>query len=311
MEQTASPDEVAALRRRIAELEARIDVLTRSERELERQASAQRALLEALPVLVYIKDRQHRYMQVNQACALAMGVEAADVIGKSDAEIYPPDEARTYMADDEAVMAAGAPRDGIEEPIPDGEGGVRWVVSYKAPFFDGGLVAGMVGLSIDITDRKAAEQALHGSQAELRETIDRQEVLIETIHELSTPVIPVYDGVLVLPLVGSVDSARSQQIMEALLESTQRERADTIIIDVTGVRVVDTAVANHLLQAARAAGLLGARCMLVGIAPEIAQTIVQLGVDLSMIETAPSLEIGFVQALARRGLAITAKQARR
>ena len=136
----------------------------------------------------------------------------------------------------------------------------------------------------------------------------RQEV-IETqrseLQELSTPIIPIYAGILVLPLVGSVDSHRAAEIMEALLEGINNYSADVVIIDITGVPIIDTGVANYLLQAARAARLLGSQVVLVGIGAEIAQTIVQLGIDLSGIITRANLQSGIEYALSLKGLQIT------
>jgi ribose transport system substrate-binding protein len=120
------------------------------------------------------------------------------------------------------------------------------------------------------------------------------------IQELSTPIIPVSDKILVLPLIGAIDSARAQQIMEDMLNAISSYQAAVLIIDITGVAVVDTGVAHYLLQAARAAQLLGTRVMLVGISPEVAQTVVQLGVDLSSIPTYSSLQFGLEQARSRK-----------
>jgi rsbT co-antagonist protein RsbR len=110
--------------------------------------------------------------------------------------------------------------------------------------------------------------------------------------------------VLVLPLVGQIDPRRASQIMETLLEGISAQVADVVIIDITGVPVVDTQVANYLIQAARAARLLGAKIVLVGIGPEIAQTIIQLGVDLSDITTRANLESGISYALSLQGFTI-------
>jgi ABC-type sugar transport system substrate-binding protein len=118
------------------------------------------------------------------------------------------------------------------------------------------------------------------------------------IHDLSTPIVPINDEILVLPLVGAIDSTRAQQIMEAMLDAISHQRARVLIVDITGILVVDTQVANYLLQSARAAQLLGARVILVGIAPEVAQTIVQLGVDLSSIITRSTLKEGLRLATA-------------
>jgi rsbT co-antagonist protein RsbR len=118
------------------------------------------------------------------------------------------------------------------------------------------------------------------------------------IHELSTPIVPINDQILVLPLIGAIDATRAQQIMETMLEAIIQQRAQVLIVDITGIAAVDTQVANYLLQSAQAAQLLGARVILVGIAPEVAQTIVQLGIDLSSILTRSTLKDGLRLATA-------------
>jgi rsbT co-antagonist protein RsbR len=143
---------------------------------------------------------------------------------------------------------------------------------------------------------------------QLREASETQQQLREAIQELSTPIIPVYNGVLVLPLVGRVDGARAQNITEALLEAIAREQAELVLLDITGVAVVDTSVANHLMQTARAASLLGSQVVLVGISAEVAQTLVQLGLDLGRLKTLSNLQSGIEFALAQQGLAITARE---
>ena len=122
-----------------------------------------------------------------------------------------------------------------------------------------------------------------------QEIIATQESII---RELSTPIIPITDEILVMPLIGTIDSARSQQIMEAMLAAISQSDAQALILDVTGVVVIDTNTANYLLQAARAVQLLGAQVLLVGISPEIAQTIVQLGIDLGSLLTQSTLQAG-------------------
>lgn len=142
----------------------------------------------------------------------------------------------------------------------------------------------------------------------LREASATQERLREAIQELSNPIIPVYNGVLVVPLVGRVDSARAQTLTEALLEAIAREQAEMVLLDITGVAVVDTSVANHLMQTARAARMLGSQVVLVGISAEVAQTLVQLGLDLGHLVTLSNLQSGLEYALAQQGLAITAQE---
>ncbi len=124
------------------------------------------------------------------------------------------------------------------------------------------------------------------------------------LQELSTPIIPIYTGILVLPLVGSIDSRRAALIMEGLLEGISSYSADVVIMDITGVPVIDTGVANYLLQSARAARLLGSQIVLVGIGAEIAQTVVQLGIDMGGIATRANLQGGIEYALSLYDLAI-------
>jgi rsbT co-antagonist protein RsbR len=141
--------------------------------------------------------------------------------------------------------------------------------------------------------------------AERERALEAQRQLIQ---ELSAPIVPIHAGVLLLPLVGAVDSRRATQIMESALEQIVRYQADVLILDITGVPLVDTGVANYLIQMARAVTLLGARVALVGIGAEIAQTVVQLGVDLRDIIIRANLQDGISYALALQGHAIRSLQ---
>jgi rsbT co-antagonist protein RsbR len=127
-----------------------------------------------------------------------------------------------------------------------------------------------------------------------------------SLGEVAAPIVPIYEEILVLPLIGTISAARASRIMEALLEAIGENRADVVLIDITGVPVIDTAVANYLVQTARAAQLLGSSVVLVGTSGEIAQTIVQLGIDLSGIVSRANLQAGIEYALATKGLAIKA-----
>ncbi|RKQ30930.1 RsbT co-antagonist protein RsbRA [Oceanobacillus halophilus] len=117
------------------------------------------------------------------------------------------------------------------------------------------------------------------------------------LQELSAPLIPVIDGITIMPLVGTVDTDRAKLIMESLLQGVITHNSEVVLIDITGVPVVDTMVAHHLIQAAEAVRLIGAKCILVGIRPEIAQTIVNLGINLTDFPTKSTLKKGFLTAL--------------
>ncbi|WP_181350150.1 RsbT co-antagonist protein RsbRA [Thalassobacillus sp. CUG 92003] len=117
------------------------------------------------------------------------------------------------------------------------------------------------------------------------------------LQELSAPLIPVMDNITIMPLIGTIDTERAKLIMENLLDGVIKHNADVVLIDITGVPVVDTMVAHHIIQASEAVRLIGSTCILVGIRPEIAQTIVNLGIDLGKFPTKSSLRKGFQSAL--------------
>lgn len=124
----------------------------------------------------------------------------------------------------------------------------------------------------------------------------------ETLLELSTPVVKLWDGVVALPLVGTLDSARTQVVMEALLQALVETGSEHAIIDITGVAAVDTQVAQHLLKTVQAARLLGAECIISGIRPQIAQTVVALGIEFGDIRTKSNLADALLLALRSSGL---------
>jgi rsbT co-antagonist protein RsbR len=127
----------------------------------------------------------------------------------------------------------------------------------------------------------------------------------EELMELSTPVVELWDNIVALPLIGTLDSARTQVVMESLLQKIVDNEAMIAIIDITGVPTVDTLVAQHLLKTVAAARLMGADCIISGMRPQIAQTIVHLGVNLSDVITKATLADAFAVALQRTGAAVT------
>jgi rsbT co-antagonist protein RsbR len=139
------------------------------------------------------------------------------------------------------------------------------------------------------------------------EIIARQQ---QELLELSTPVVQLWDGVLALPLIGTLDSARTQVVMESLLQAIVERGSSIAIIDITGVPVVDTLVAQHLLKTVAAARLMGADCIISGIRPQIAQTIVHLGVEINDVITKATLADAFAIALSRIGLGVGRKVTR-
>ena len=138
-------------------------------------------------------------------------------------------------------------------------------------------------------------------QKSREELISRQQ---QEMLELSTPVVQLYESILALPLIGTLDSARTQVVMENLLQRIVETGASIAIIDITGVPTVDTLVAQHLLKAVAAARLMGADCIISGIRPQIAQTIVHLGVELTDVATKATMAAAFALALERQGFVV-------
>lgn len=142
---------------------------------------------------------------------------------------------------------------------------------------------------------------------------NREEIILrqqEELLELSTPVVKLWDGILALPIIGTLDSARTQIVMESLLQKIVETGSEVAIIDITGVPTVDTLTAQHLLKTVTAARLMGADCIISGIRPQIAQTIVYLGVDLADVTTKATLADAFILALRRTGISIDRQQKR-
>ena len=158
-------------------------------------------------------------------------------------------------------------------------------VRGQAEWDEAGQPLRMAGGVADITERRRMEQ-------ELRDKIEIIERQQEAIRQLSTPIIEVWEGVLTMPVMGTLDSQRAAQMMDALLQEVVRTRCKNVIVDLTGVESVDTGTANHILKLVHAVQLVGAQGMIVGIRPDVAQIIVSLGVDLSKITLRANLREG-------------------
>jgi PAS domain S-box-containing protein len=175
------------------------------------------------------------------------------------------------------------------------DGRTIWVESNMRLLRDeAGAPLGMSGVTVDITQRKRAEE----EQARLREELIASQGHL--LAELSTPLIPISNQVLAMPLIGAIDQARAERVVEILLQGISARGARVAILDITGVPTVDTKVADTLMRAARGVQLLGAEVVLTGIRAEVAQTLVALGVDLGSIATRGTLQDGIRYATRRR-----------
>lgn len=262
------------------------------EETLRRDQQLMQALSDRSPLGIFAKDLRGRYVYANQAFAQVLGRAPAEVLGLDDTTLFGAEIAADLRRHDEAVLASPTPL--TREDAGVGPSATRLFWTLKFPLRDdSGDPTAICGLINDITDLRRSElerATLH------RQVIDAQ---ARALEELSTPLIPVAAGVLVMPLIGSIDSARAARITETLLTEISRLRARFVILDVTGVPTVDTHVADTLLGSARAVRLLGAEAILTGVRPEVSQTLVDLGIDLSQLRTLGTLQSGVAYAMGR------------
>ncbi|WP_437751445.1 PAS domain-containing protein [Sorangium sp. So ce1389] len=264
----------------------------RRERLLHERYQMLLQLVDNSPNVMFIKDAEGRYLFINRHYARALGRHAIEFLGKDEHEFgaTPPGVADVIVAKEREVLASGQAMR-YQEVLDYGtQNYYFYTVKYPVRNERGELV-GVGGVVREDTDLRRAE----AERAALQEQIIAAQQ--EALRELSTPLIPLADGVLAMPLVGAMDGARAAQIMETLLAGISGQRAHTAILDITGVRAVDAIVADALTRTARAAQMLGARVVLTGIRPEVATALLELGADLTGIVTLGTLQSGIAHAL--------------
>jgi rsbT co-antagonist protein RsbR len=188
-----------------------------------------------------------------------------------------------------------------------------FIFSFKKPFFtrlraeigkDAEAMADETWLANELLD-KLGLMTVRAFQKSREDVINRQQ---EELLELSTPVVKLWDGILALPMIGTLDSARTQVVMESLLQRIVETGSELAIIDITGVPTVDTLVAQHLIKTVTAIRLMGADCIVSGVRPQIAQTIVHLGVDLQGVTTKATLADALSVAFQRTGVTVSKRK---
>ncbi|MDC0673418.1 STAS domain-containing protein [Nannocystis radixulma] len=225
------------------------------------------AIKDNLEIVMWAIDEQGLFLYQDGKALRTAGIEPHQFVGQSMLEIYKD------VGHNELIMR-GLAGESIRTPTAETHG-VHWD-TYYMPVDGAPGEARLIGVSLDVSEVKRGELEM---RAKL-ELIERQQ---EVIRELATPLIEVWDGVLTMPIVGLVDTARTAEIMDSLLQGITQTRARFAILDLTGVEVVDTGTASHLIRMIQAVRLLGAEGILTGIHPLIAQTIVALGVDLTHV----------------------------
>ncbi len=222
----------------------------------------------------------YRILDINPSFERMLQVTRDMIVGKLATEAYGMETA-PFLDTYARVAETGEPEQ-FETPFGSLVFDIRVMRPRKGEF---------VTMFSDITEQKRQQEEHQQVQEQI---IEAQR---SALRELSSPLIPIADKVVIMPLIGTIDSVRAQQVMETLLEGVAAYHAETAILDITGVQVVDTQVANALIQAAQAVQLLGAQVILTGIGPTMAQTLVHLGADLSSIITRGRLQAGIAYAL--------------
>ncbi len=287
-------EELAATRAKVTELEADLE----QAKTLLKQNELWDIFFEHTPDYVFLKDTESRIIRTSRAHAQVVGLDSPqELVGKTDFDLFPPEDAQRFYDEEQRIMETGQPIIAREWEIPSSTGETVWVREHKIPARDEtGQIVGLLGLTSDITESMRNKEETERLQQEL---IEAQK---QAIEELSTPIIPIMDNVIVIPLIGSIDTNRARDITRSLLAGISKYRAKVVILDVTGVPLVDTGVVNHLNKTIQAAHLKGSRTIVTGISDAVAETIVDLGIDWHQITTLSDLQTGLVAALNKLGL---------
>jgi PAS domain S-box-containing protein len=264
---------------------------------------------------VILLDPGGRVATWTMAAERIKGYRSEEIIGKHFSVFYPREDIEAGKPERELKIAAEEGRFEDEGWRVRKDGSRFWANVIVTPLRDeSGRLRGFGKITRDLTERKQAEDEVRRARDELDARVKERTAELarsndalkaelagrkqaeEAIRALSTPVLPVRERLLILPLIGVVDSNRALQLTEQLLSSIRTYRAKSVVVDITGVPIVDSRVANHLLQTVEAARLMGASVIVTGISPEIAQTLVRIGIDLSRLTTRTDLMGGLEEA---------------
>jgi len=271
-----------------------------AEETIRQQQRLLRTVLDLIPAYVGMKDWNGRFYLANKQLAAVYGTTVEELVGKTDADFNPDaDQVAAFLEADRQVMTSGQPLFIPEEPVTGPSGETRWFQTTKIPYVSEDGEQKLLFTAIDITERKQTEEDRQRLQ---QQVIEAQR---QAIQELSTPIIPIMDRIIVMPLIGSIDTLRARDITRALLRGISKYRAKVVIVDITGVPLVDTGVANHLDKTIQAARLKGARTIITGVSDAVAETIVDLGIDWSGVETLRDLQSGLLAALNSLGIKVS------
>ena len=237
-------------------------------------------------------------LRANPAFLSVMGYTEGEIAGKHHRLFVSPEETRSpEYASFWQELAAGKMKSGQFHRLAKG-GKAVWLEANYNPVFDlEGRVERVVKFATDITEKVESARNTEVALKQVREAERVREELNRTLEEMSTPVMPIWDGILLLPLIGVVDSSRTDHAVTKTLERINETRAKVFLLDISGVPAVDTAVANQLLKITKATQLMGCETVISGLSPAIARTMVELGVEVGQVRTTATLRDAFAIAL--------------
>jgi len=242
---------------------------------------------------IFAVDKDLKITLFNKAAETITGLKAQEVMGKRCSEVLRTDLCESRCVMQQAMKEQAPSTAEAEIKTKDGRSLALAVVASAIIDEKGNLVGGVESFQ-DISESKRLAEELAEQQRRV-------------IEELSTPVIRVWDRVLTVPLIGTLDSSRTQLVMETLLQKIVDTQSRVVILDISGIPGIDTEVANHLIRTVAATKLLGAVCLVTGVSSQIAQTLVHLGIDLSAITTRPSMSDGLAMAFELLDLKVVSK----
>ena len=283
-----------SLAARVVELEQRNAEL---ERELRFKAQVNAGLVQDQRELICRFNADGTLSFVNDAYCRFFDKTREELVGHHFTPLI-PDEDKPLIADLLARLGPKEPVIPCEHRVVTPSGEIRWINWIDRTLFDdAGDVIGFQAVGIDVTDRRRAEEHAERNEVLREQLVHAQE---QALRELSAPLIPIADDVLAMPLVGRIDEKRAQVVLETLLEGVVSMGAETVLLDVTGITAIDTQVAEALVRTAQAVKLLGARAVLTGIQPHVAQTLITLGIEVHGVITVRSLKDGIAWAMQER-----------
>lgn len=250
------------------------------------------SVLSQIPTPVMAVDTNMKLIFMNAAALNLIGKPWKEVEGSMCSEVFDSKHCNTSDCRMKKVMEGG---ETVTVRNEVNIAGRTIPIEYTAAALkdDKGNIIGGVEYIVDITERVLQERKLAEQS--------------RTISEISTPVIKLWEGILILPVVGVIDSLRAQQMMEAMLQKIMETASRIIILDIQGVAAVDSAVANHVIKIAKATRLMGCQCIISGISPAVAQTLVQLGIDLGTVATESTLQSALALAFTNLDLTVKSK----